>query len=214
MRKVLRRCLLAAAIWLVVFAVPASAATPLLQRVLLRPGQVGAGYQLLRFKQGNVVTGQVTLDLCGFSFKSERLRVARRQVAYLRHGKVVQLSNEVVRYRHGGAQQALRELRSAAARCPRGPVSGPVRGVGPITYRVTRITDRRLLPAHLAVLVHGVGKVNGPYVDTTVLQVFQVRGDVLSGVYTDGTGGIRAQRRVGLHAAAESAKNMKRFTPP
>jgi hypothetical protein len=210
---VLRRCLLAAAIWLVVLAVPAIAANQPLQKVLLRPGQVGAGYQLLRFKQGNVVAGQVTLDLCGLSFPSERLRLARRQVAYLHHGKVVQLSNEVVRYKRGGAQQALRELRSAAARCPRGPVSGPVRGVGPITYRLTRFTNGRLLREHLALLVHGVGKIDGRHVDTTVLHVFQVRGDVLSGIYTDGTGGIRVQRRVGLHAAAESAKNLERFTP-
>ena len=164
------------------------------------------------FEQGNVVSGQVTLDLCGFRFPSEQLRLARLQMAYT-HAGGVGVSNEVVRYKRHGARQAFEEIQFAAAHCPRGPVSGPVRGVGPITYRLTRVTDRRLLPAHVALLIHVVGTAAKRHIDVRVLAVYQIRGDFLSGVYTDGTGSVISQRGVGLHAAEESAKNLKQLVP-
>jgi hypothetical protein len=203
----------AAALVIAVFLVGASAAdaaAPALQKLVLSPKQIGSGYRMQTIPQGNVVRGQVTLDLCGFQYLSERLRLARLQNAYL-HAGGVDVSNEVVRYKPGGARQALAEIQYAAAHCPRGPVSGPVRGVGPTTYRLTRVTDPRLLPGHVALIAHMTGTAGKRHFDVRALAVYQVRGDFFSGVYTDGTSSVTAQRRVGLHAAEESAKNLKQL---
>jgi hypothetical protein len=189
----------------------ALAAAPSLRTIVLRPSQVGAGYRMAVIPGGDRVKGQVTLDLCGQRFASEKLRVARLQVAYGHRGKVPQLSNEVVRYRPGGARQALRELRHAATHCPKGPVTGPVRGVGPIRYRLTRVTDSRLLKQYVAVVMHAQGLISGRPVRITAFLAYQIRGDVLSAVYTDGTGTADVQRRFGLHAAAASAKRLRTF---
>jgi hypothetical protein len=85
---------------------------------------------------------------------------------------------------------------------------GPVKGVGPIRYRVTRVTDRRLLTPYVAVVLHANGLVNRKHVRIVAFLAYQIRGDVLSAVYTDGTGTIGAQQRIGLHAAAASAKRL------
>ena len=193
-------------------ATPAWAAAPSLGQIALRPAQVGPGYRMSVIPDGAKVHGEVTLDLCGFSFPSEGLRTARLQLRYGKAGQLLQVSNEVVRYRHGGAQQALREITRAASRCPRGPVGSSVAGVKQITYRLARLTDRRLLPGYLALRVHyeAVGAVRGQTLKGTAIIVYQARGDVLSGVYTAGTG-LAAQLRVGLHAAEQSALNLERL---
>jgi hypothetical protein len=72
------------------------------------------------------VAGQVTLDLCGYTFHTEALRLARLQVTYTRAGAPL-ISNEVVAYKPGGAASALREVRAAIAHCPAGYVSSGVR---------------------------------------------------------------------------------------
>jgi len=185
------------------------AAGPLLERVLLQPNQVGAGYLMSKFEGGSVVTNQVSLDLCGFRFPSERLRTGRLQVAYLHDGGVTQLSNEVVSYRGRGTQQALTELRRAVARCPREAVLGPVVGAVPIAHRLTRITDARLLKPYVAVLDRNTAVVNGRHTVKWNVRVYQVRGNILSAVYTDGRGTVAAQRRLALHAASAAAKNLR-----
>src|SRR5881275_29739 len=48
-----------------------AAATPLLQRIVLTPAQVGAGYRMRMLPQGDVVKNQVSLDLCDFAFPSD-----------------------------------------------------------------------------------------------------------------------------------------------
>jgi len=178
---------------------------------VLSPAQVGAGYRMSVIAGGTLVKGQVTLDLCSSNFPSERLRVARLQVLYARSAGAPQLSNEVVRYRPGGAQQALREVTHAANHCPRGPVQRPIAGAPPVTFRVTKVTDPRLLPGYLAVRVHATGKYKGRKFVTNAVGVYQARGEVFSGIYTDGQGTIAAQLRFGLHAAEESAKNLRRL---
>jgi hypothetical protein len=200
-----------AALLVTAAAHPATESTSsLLTRVVLRPSQVGPGYRLQQRRDGHGVRGFVTLDMCGFSFPSEGLRTGRLQVNYVRSGPTVQLSNEVVTYRRGGAQQALREIGRAARHCPRGPVRSTVTGFGPVTYRIGWIRDRRLLPGAVALRVHIAGLANGRRVETTQLVVYQVRRNVLSGLYTFGRS-FRAQRSVGLHAAAQSALNLKRL---
>ena len=192
-----------------VTATNVAGAGPLLERVLLQPNQVGDGYLMSKFEQGSVVTNQVSLDLCGFRFPSERLRSGRLQVAYLHDGGVTQLSNEVVSYRGRGTQQALTELRRAVTRCPRVAIRGPVVGAVPIAHRLTRITDARLLKPYVAVVDRNTAVVNGKRVVKWNVRVYQVRGSVLSGIYTDGRGSVAAQKRVALHAASESAKNLR-----
>jgi hypothetical protein len=181
-----------------------------LTRVVLRPAQVGPGYRLQQRPDGHGVRGFVTLDLCGFTFPSESLRTARLQVDYVRRGAAVQLSNEVVTYLPGGAQQALHEVAYAARHCPRHAVGSTVAGVPKLTYRIAWVHDRRLLPGAVALRVRASGMHNGKRVEETTLGVYQARGNVLSGVYTFGRS-IRAQLPIGLHAAAQSALNLKRL---
>jgi hypothetical protein len=181
-----------------------------LTQVVLRPSQVGPGYRLQQRPDGHGVFGLVTLDLCGFTFPSERLRTDRLQVNYVRRGAAVQLSNEVVTYRPGGARQALREVAHAARHCPRTPVGSTVAGVPKLTYRIGWVHDRRLLPGAVALRVRASGMQNGKRLVLTTLGVYQVRGNVLSGVYTYGRS-FRAELPIGLHAAAQSALNLKRL---
>jgi hypothetical protein len=183
--------------------------SPALSKLALRPAQVGSGYRMALIPGGNRVSGQVSLDLCGQRFPSETQRTGRLQVAYRHQGNVVQISNELVRYRSGAAREAMRELRNVAAHCPRGPVTGPVRGVGPLTYRLTPLTDERLLGQHVAVKMRVTGRIGGKPLNETAIAVYQIRGDVLSAVYTDGHGTLADRVRVGLHAAEQSADKLR-----
>ena len=194
-------------------AQPTVAATPLLKRIVLTPGQIGAGYRMHMIAQGNIVKNQVTLDLCDLEFPSERLRKARLQMAYLHPGGVTQISNEVVSYMTGGAIRALLELHEALKTCPRHPVTGPVQGSVPTRHRLTRLTVPHLSLPYLAVLDHLSARIGGKRVSRSAIAVYEIRGNVLSAIYTDGTGSISAQRRVAFRAAAASAKNLTRALP-
>jgi hypothetical protein len=186
-----------------------AAATPALKQLVLKPSQVGAGYRLRNIPGGNRVSGQVTLDLCGFNFPTEQYRVARLQVAYVRSG-ATGLSNEVVLYpRPTIAAAALSELRYAQMHCPAGPVASRVKGVPPMTYRLTEFHDRRLLPTSLALLMHVTTNVNGKRQSRDVVAIYQVRGALLSAIYTDGSGSVAAQERLAFHGAEQSASNLK-----
>ncbi len=67
-------------------------AQPKLTALVLKGNQVGPGYRLLQRPDGYGVAGFVTLDMCGFTFRSEQLRTARLQVNYVRTGSPVKLS--------------------------------------------------------------------------------------------------------------------------
>jgi len=178
-------------------------------RIVLRAAQVGPGYRLHQRADGHGVRGFVTLNMCGYAFPSERLRTARLQVNYDGVRKTVKVSNEVVAYRRGGAAQALREVVYAADHCPRTPVASGLRGVGPLTYRVARVVTRGLPAGSVALLLRIAGSVSGRLVDAVTLAIYERRGDILSAVYA--TGGPRAARlRIGVHAAVESAANLRR----
>jgi hypothetical protein len=189
-------------------ALAVTSTTPSPAHLILKPRQVGPRYRLQSRPDGHGVKNLVTLDLCGFTFHSERLRAKRLQVNYVRPGSPVVVSNEVVVYRPGGTKLALSELRRAIATCPRGPVDSNIAGIGPITYRLKKLRFPALLPGSIALRVHITGKANGRHVDFTSLGVYQVKGAVLSGVYTMG-GAITAQERLAAHAAAQSAKNLR-----
>jgi hypothetical protein len=187
----------------------AAVTSPDVAKLILRPSQVGTGYVLLHRKDGRGVKNTVTLDLCGRSgYRSERLRTTRLQVNYLKQKSGIGLSNEVVVYRPGGAAEAMREVIGHANRCPSTPIKADPT-LPPLRFTITRIKDSRLLKGYLAVKVRVRGTVQGTFFDQTSYAVYQRLGDVLSGTYSFGPD-TQAQLRFALHAAEQSAQNLRR----
>jgi hypothetical protein len=209
-RSVLCVCVLVAAT-----AVPSarSAGPGVLRQVVLRPAQVGPGYALKVFKGGDEVKGQVTLDLCGFRFPSESRRTGRFQVAYVRRGSDLAASNEVVSYRVGGAALAMREVEAAVRSCPPYEVGSTVRGVPPLRYQFTRLSTagKGFLPGAIALQMTASGTVNGKKLTETSFGVYQMRSNILSGIYVYG-GSVEKRRAMAFAAAAASARNLKQGT--
>jgi hypothetical protein len=189
----------------------APAATPNVGGLVLEPAQVGEGYALHARTDGKGVKGRVTLNLCGNDYPSEQFRTARLQVDYLKAGSAIGISNEVVTYRAGAAVQAMREAIHHAATCPHTPIDSGVKGLPKLTFRITRLHDSQLLKGSLAVRVDVSGTVKGRHVAQTSYAVYQRRGNVLSGVYSFGAN-TPQQRELCLHAAEQSARNLRRGT--
>ena len=188
------------------------ASPPNMTKLVLTPAQVGGGYVLRPRLDGFGVKSNATLDLCGRSgYPSEKLRVDRLQVDYVKQGAKVGLSNEVVAYKHGGAAQAMREVIRHARTCPRTPINaGP--GLPPLRFTMTLLKGPSLLKGYLFVRVRVQGKVKGKKVDQISYAVYQRRGDVLSGTYSFGAN-TKAQQTFELHAAQQSALNLLRGKP-
>lgn len=204
----MRLVALLAACVLLLQAGAASAATPSLVSILLRPAQVGQGYAAYRRSDGSGLR-QRTLDLCGVkNYPSEQLRSGRIQVDYLRRGSAIGISNEVVSYKPGGAAQALREVTRHAVTCPHRKIDPGEQNLPPLRFTMTLLKDPRLLKGYLAVRVRVVGTVKGKHVDQISYAVYQRRGNVLSGVYSFGPD-TAAQRQICLHAAEQSARNLR-----
>jgi hypothetical protein len=182
-----------------------------LRTVLLPPAQVGNGYQLIARSDGFGVKSAPTLDLCGRrGYASEKLRVDRLQVNYLKQHTTLGLSLELVRYKPGGTAQALREVGLHAMTCPHTPVASGQKGVGPLRFTITRIHDPKLLKGYVAVKVRAVGKLtNGTKIDQTSYAVYQALGDVLAGVYSFGPN-TPAQLQFELRAAEHSAAVLRK----
>jgi len=179
-------------------------------QVVLRAAQVGPGFTRHTLLGGSQVRNQVTLDLCGQTFKSESLRTARLQVVYTKPGGTTALSNEVVTYRGRGAQEALAEVQHVASHCPTAPQTGPAPGEGPARYKTTILRGPGLLPDVVAVVLHINGLIGGRQVVANAVIVYQVRKNVLSAVYTYGPK-LPAQIKLGIHAAGEAAANLRRI---
>ena len=195
---------------LLVLAALAASPAPDVTKMVLTPVQVGSGYVLLQRRDGVGVKNTVTLDLCGRTeYPSERLRTARLQVNYLKRGTTLGLSNEVVRYKPGGAAQAMREVVHHATTCPKKPIPTGDPTLPPLRFTITRIAGTKLLKGYLAVRVRVTGTVKGKHVDETSYAVYQRLGNVLSGTYSFGPN-TQAQQRFALHAAEQSAANLRR----
>jgi hypothetical protein len=182
-----------------------------LQRVVLRPSQVGRGYVLKVIPGGRSVQGQVTLDMCGFRFGSEDRRTERLQAVYVRRGSKLALSNEVVGYRPGGAEYAMREVVQAIRTCPRQPVPSAVRGVPSLSYRIALLSSagKRLLRGAIVMRVTVSAMLRGKKKTETTFIVYQRSGDILSGIYVYG-GSLKSRRELAFAASAKSARNLKR----
>ncbi len=179
-----------------------------LDKLVLRGSQLGPSYKLLhRAADGRGANGFVTLDLCGYRFTSEARRTGRLQVNYDRAGAVIKYSNEVVSYTPGGTRLALRELSQAVNRCPSGPVGSTVKGVPPLTYRITRLSTAGLLPGAVALRINVSGVYKGKRFSQTDAAIYQVRGNVMSGLYAYG-GSVKQRERAALRAAKQSRANL------
>jgi len=192
-------------------ALVAATAAPNLNNILLKPAQVGQGYGVYVRTDGFGVKAAPTLDLCGRKgYPSETKRIGRLQVNYLKAKEPIGLSNEIVRYKPGGAKQALREVLQHAEGCPSKAIDTGEPGIGKLTFTITPLHDPKLLKGAVAVKVRAVGKLtNGKHVDQTSYAVYQVLGDVLSGVYSFGPN-TPAQQTFALHAAEQSAQLLKK----
>jgi hypothetical protein len=192
------------------FAMAASAFSPekKLDRAVLKAAEIGPGSITRQIPAGDVVQGQVTLDLCGFTFRSERLRLARLQLSYIRNnGTGPFLSNEVVAYRPGGAARAMRELRTAVAHCPKGFVKSAVPGAGLIRNRFDPIKSSKFLPGTVGLIDHITEKVKKKTLHFDSLLVYQAHGNILSGVYSFGV----VELPTVVHASEQSARNLKKL---
>ena len=191
-----------------VAVVIAPAVTPDVKKLILRPAQVGKGYVLQPAAGGSGVTGDRTMNLCGVDYPSESRRVARLQVNYLKKGQTLGVVNEIVTYKPGGAQQAMREGIRHAMSCPNHPIDSGVKGLPKLTFRITRLRAPHLLAGSLAVQIDVTGTVQGRHIAQTSYAVYQQHGNVLSGIYSFGTT-ASGQLALCLHAAEQSARNLR-----
>ena|SRR5271155_747270 len=91
----------------------------LLERIGLQSSDVPKGMQAALDPDGTGLLDQPTLDLCGASFPSDKLRVARRQMDVAYKKVEVSFSSEAVLYKNASnTQQAFTELKRVAASCP------------------------------------------------------------------------------------------------
>lgn len=177
------------------------------------PEQVGTGWTSKLIPGGDQVQGQVTLDLCGERFLSESMRIARRQVVLTPPGAGANstdaISNEIVIYRPGGAQQAQSELMQSITSCPTGPVQGTVAGEGMLTYKISTLSsDTHWLPGTVAIRAV-ITNSSGQRADT--VSIYQFHGDALSAVYGPADNG-QANASV-LRAAAQAATLLNSSAP-
>ena len=107
---------------------PAASADPdqsVLRGLVVQQEDVGATQSVVLIPGGNLVAGQVTLDLCNGSFPSESTRTARLQVIEGDAQGNGALSTEAVLYQSSKATaKAFDELKQAAAKCPSSLVPG------------------------------------------------------------------------------------------
>lgn len=183
-----------------------------LNTAILKASQVGPGYQLKTGVASTRVQGTVTLDICGFGFKSEADRTARLQEAFVKPEVGLVLSNELVRYKSGGTTLAMHELAQAVATCPHHPVASPT---GAMTWRIHKFAAPNLLPGAMALSIQ-VTATNSKGHEITVngFGIYQTRGTILSGVYVllpPGSNLTTAQAQAfAVHLAQTSASNMKK----
>jgi hypothetical protein len=184
-------------------------AGPNLGKLVLQGSQIASGYSVAAYPGGTSFIGETTLDLCGGSYPSETLRTGRLQVSYKHPAKTVDISNEVVTYASGGAQQALSEVSKVARTCATKAVVQK-RGAVTTTFQATPVHDPRLPGNAVAVKLVIKQTAGKKHVTQTGIAIYQVKGDTLSGVYTFATKGTTfAQvQRVAFHAAEQSAKNL------
>lgn len=201
------RILLTVLVVLLVASGAASAAVaPKPAALLLRAGQVGTGYFKVLVDGGQSLK-KPTLDICHETLASEKLRIARDEVGFVKSSKEPAVENQIVVYKPGGAARAMRDVLTAVKRCPKGAVTS---GETSITTTISRLHPKgTFLPGAIALGYHASGTVSGRAVSIYAAVVYQQRGNVLSGVYAYGTTLSLRLKAVG-RAATQSALNLRR----
>jgi hypothetical protein len=193
----------------------AAAVQPNLAKLILNPSVVGKGYDVGILPAG-LGAADRTLDLCGVkNYPSESLRTARIQVGYKKTNGKLELSNELVRYKSGGAADAMKEVAQHVATCPSTPIA--FEGQPPLVYKISRIADPKLLPGALALRLDVSGTVKGKKVHAIRFAVYQRIGNTLSGIYSYVTAPgvtVATQEAFALHAADASAKVLRSRLQP
>lgn len=158
-----------------------------LATLLLQKSDLTTGMKVELIPQGSSLAGP-TLDFCDGTYPSERLRLARRQVAgFDAAGNYAGISTEAVQYETtDAAQQALAELVARKQQCPDGTSYVDADGV---THTLTFFaapapTTTKVVRQH--VVLHQVDK--SELGDQRSLMVWQVRGNVLLAAYFSGQG--------------------------
>ena len=152
---------------------------------------------------GDIVAGQVTLDMCGANFRSERLRIARHQVAFPAKDHRSSVSTETVAYSPRGAALAMREVRRAIATCPQGLVASHVQGMPLLTQRFSRLPAR---PGwEPGTIAHRVTETTRSGESSSGIIIYQRHGNILNGIYVWGSGpqALRVASRCALLMANE-----------
>jgi len=164
-----------------------------LQGLVVRQTDVAPTYMVELLNGGSDVVGQTTLDLCNGTYPSESLRTARLQVVEYDPLGASVLSTEAVLYRNPqAARQAMQEVRSVVAKCPRdravvSPVNEPT-----VTTRFLHAPDGSWPK------VGGIDR--AAYLFTTTdsfgatdqrMAVYLQRGRVLEGLYFDNPAGVQ-----------------------
>lgn len=154
----------------------------IVRAVEVRPDELPANYDTTNGfgYAGDVVEGQVTLDMCGANFPSEGLRTARHQVGYKSSAGGF-ISSETVTYEADGAAQAIGELRSAIASCPKGFVGSYVAGQSPRQQRFTEMPKQATWQEDSLALQFTFTRESGESLSGAM--IYQRRGNVLSAVY-------------------------------
>jgi hypothetical protein len=147
--------------------------------------ELGAGEQVEPFPSGGQVEGQVSLDYCGFTFRTEELRTGRRQVSIVDGAGQSAGSVEVIVYRPGAAAAAMTEMRRAIEQCPDELVPSVVKGVPPLRYVATPLPDPEVISLasdRIAISVTATPEA-GEALHRTL--VFQRRGRIIIAAYAD-----------------------------
>lgn len=172
--------------------VASRSATPLvgsLDGYLLSPADVGAGTSMSLVPGGRSLSGAggVTLDFCDRQFASEKSRAQRVQAQYV--GPAGAASNEVVRYRPGGAAAAFAEIEKAVTTCG----SGYSDAAGTISHLQQPTGFSGLTAQHVVVSFEHTVNQAGSARSFWVTCAYQFDGDYFRGV--------RLQRRA-VHRAS------------
>lgn len=150
----------------------------LAHQVELTRGDLPRGYGPNVMQAGDVVDGQVSLDLCGADFPSEARRRARHQVGFEQVERARLVTSETVVYAPGGAAQAMAELRAARRSCTGDPTESLIDGVPAMAWQLTDVPLRPgWQPDTLALVVRGTPD-GGNTLSATV--IYQRRGDLIS----------------------------------
>jgi hypothetical protein len=150
-------------------------------------------------------TGGVTLDFCDDKFASEKSRAQRVQAQY--DGPSGTTSNEVVRYRPGGAQVAFTEIKKAVSSCGQGYQDGS----GTVSHIQQPAGFAGLAARHVVVSFEQQLSGQGAARSFWVTAVYQFEGDYFSGVYVYSTD-QSAGRELAATLAKKAAKHLKEAT--